>query len=49
MAKAAIDLIDDIVVKGKAIDKAVPTSTIYVDAPLVTPSNVPAKGAWPWD
>jgi ribose transport system substrate-binding protein len=49
MAKAAIDLIDEIVVKGVPVEKAAPTSTIYVDAPLVSPANVPAKGAWPWD
>ncbi|MDD4337970.1 MAG: sugar ABC transporter substrate-binding protein [Firmicutes bacterium] len=50
MSKAAIKLVGEIVVNGRPVDQVVPpTKTIYVDAPLVTPDNVPAKGAWPWD
>lgn len=49
MSKAAISLIKEIVVEGKPVKKVVPsTKTIYVDAPLVTPDNVPAKGTSLW-
>jgi ABC-type sugar transport system substrate-binding protein len=49
MAARAVQLIDELVVKGKPASQVVPSNTIYVDAPLVTPANVPAKGSWPWD
>lgn len=49
MAEYAVNLIDDIVVKGKPVEQVIQTKTIYVDAPLITPANVPEKGAWPWE
>jgi len=48
MAEAAIDVIDKIIVQGLPIKDVLPTRTIYVEAPLVTPANVPPKGEWPF-
>lgn len=43
MAKKAIELIRAIVVEGKTPKEAAPRKTIYMDAPLIDKTNVPAE------
>lgn len=48
MAQKAIELVDKVAVQGMRAEQAAPQKTIYVDAILVDPYNVPAEGKWPW-
>lgn len=48
-ASITLDLIDKIEVRGMDPDKIIPKGKrIYVDTPLVDPTNVPAEGKLPW-
>lgn len=44
MGSTVAKLIDKTVVRGMGWDEAVGATTLYVDAPLITPTNVPPEG-----
>ncbi|RLE15019.1 hypothetical protein DRI96_00585 [Candidatus Aerophobetes bacterium] len=48
-ASITLELIDKIEVKGVSPDKVIPKGhRIYVDTPLIDPTNVPPEGKLPW-
>jgi ribose transport system substrate-binding protein len=48
-ASITLDLIDKIEVRGMNPDQLIPRGKrIYVDTPLVDPTNVPPEGKLPW-
>lgn len=41
--------IHEIVVEGRSEEEVIPTNTVYMDTPLVTPANLPPEGEYLWD
>lgn len=48
MGSLAGEYISAIVVDGKTPKDVIPSTTVYLDAPLITPHNLPDKGVLPW-
>ncbi|MEO7372899.1 MAG: substrate-binding domain-containing protein [Terrimesophilobacter sp.] len=48
MGEMTGEYITAIVIDGKPAEKVIPSTTVYLESPLITPANLPAPGVLPW-
>jgi ABC-type sugar transport system substrate-binding protein len=48
MGSLTAEYVQQIVVEGRPVNEVIPSTTVYLESPLITPENLPEKGELPW-
>jgi ribose transport system substrate-binding protein len=49
MGSTIADYIHAMLVEGRPAEEVIPSTTVYLNAPLITPANLPAPDRYPWE